>query len=346
MKKKVIVYGIGKFYREMKEQIYEMYEVVAMVDKRADEFEGVRLFRDVLDIHYDAVLIMIMDMRICYEIVDILVKEYSIPCEKIVLGLNLKFDKKWDFLEVNAKGQIILKKNGISIATENIDAYNNISEIFCDNCYSYFLSDNSEEVVLDIGMNIGGAALYFANKKNVVKVYGYEPFLDTFIQAKENLMMNGFDGTEKVECLPYGISNRNEIKHIVYNKNMTCGQSTDMEANEKARYNYQEWNLISADDDKMVEVEVKDIRDVLQNIYKNHKKENVVLKIDCEGEEFKIMERLEEADLFNRINVIMLEWHYDIEEKLLCILRRNQYMYINFNNGNSVGGFIYAFRRK
>lgn len=344
-KKKAIIYGIGMFYGEMEEQINEMYEVVAKTDRNADMSGGVLALKEAFDVSYDVVIIMIRDIKICFDVINTLRTEYGISCCQMFLGLNLEPDNAWDSLDIHDDGHIIFKVNNISIITKNVDEFNNIKDIFSANCYGYFLNDTSEEIVIDIGMNIGGASLYFYNRENVKKVYGFEPFPDTFAEAEENFKLNGIAGTERMEVFPYGVSDVNTHRQVIYNKNMTCGQSTNDEANAKARKNYQEWKLIADSDDKTTEVEVRDIKEIMLKIYEAHKKENVVLKMDCEGEEYQIMDRLDEEHLLDRIKIIMMEYHYGGEKKLTETLRKNHYSYWVFPHADQAGGGeIYAVR--
>lgn len=254
--------------------------------------------------------------------------------------MNLKIDKEDEYLEVSSDGGIVQKKGDLLVKSKNIDEFVNVRDILKNRCYDFW-SGRGQKIVIDIGMNVGGASLYFAKSNDVMKVYGFEPFPETFAQAEGNFELNP-SIRERIEAYPYGISDTDEIRRIIYNKNMTCGQSTDAKANLKARRNYKDWELISKEDDMEVEVEVKDIKNILLKIYQIHKQEDMILKIDCEGEEYRIIERINECTLFGRIKVIMMEWHYDGNERILEILRENQYMYCNFREGNN--GLIYAFK--
>lgn len=42
--------------------------------------------------------------------------------------------------------------------------------------------------------------------------------------------------------------------------------------------------------------------------------------------------------------MIILEWHYNGEESILEIFKKNQYVYFDFREGDR--GMIYAFREK
>lgn len=343
-KEKTVIYGIGKFYEDMKERIEENYDVIAKTDKDTGKSEEIISLEKALSLPYEKILIMLTDMRSCFDVVGMLVKKYEVPFQRLYLGINMQSNREWDFLEPTFDGDIICREGDIRIISKNIDEFYNIREIFLTGCYNYSLAENSDEVVVDIGMNIGGAALYFAKRKKVVKIYAFEPFVETYNQAKQNIELNDCVYSDKITCFSYGVSNVEETRQILYNKEMTCGQSTDAMINTKARNNYKEWKLISDENDVLVNVEVRDIKIILLQIYEQHKQESIVLKLDCEGEEYKILERLDESDLFDRIKVIMLEWHYDGEKRILEILDRNKYAYWNFRDRNGPGGLIYAIK--
>lgn len=343
-KERAVIYGIGNLYIEMKERIEERYEVIAKVDRDLSKSDKIVSLKEALLMEHDRILIMMTDIKSCFDVVNRLIKEHNVPSKKICLGINYQQNREWDFLEPTINGDIICMLDDIKIITKNIDEFNNIREIFCSNCYSYSLGDNRGEIVIDIGMNIGGAALFFAKRKKVVKIYAFEPFIETFNQARQNVELNGSVYCNKIECFPYGISNISESRQILYNREMTCGQSTDVVANENARNNYKDWQLISDDNDILVSVEVRDVKDILLQIYELHRQENMILKLDCEGEEYKILERMDEAGLFDRIKVIMLEWHYGGEKRILEVLNRNRYAYWNFKDGNGSAGLVYAIK--
>ena len=211
-KMKAIVYG--NFYRENEAQLNELYEVVAKTDRNIKALEGALSIDEVFSLPYDIVIIMVKDIRTCFEIINNLMNSHSVLPDKMMLGLNLSSQKHWNYLDIDKNGHIILKINDMSIITRNIDEFNNIRDIFCADCYNYFLNDTSGEVVIDIGMNIGGASLYFLNKPNVIKVYSFEPFPDTFAEAEDNFKLNDVIGKERIEYLPYGISDISEHRRV------------------------------------------------------------------------------------------------------------------------------------
>ena len=343
IKERIIVYGIGDFYKDICDEIHERYEVAAYVDRNMQPRYGIEIstIEDALSRPYDKILLTIINVRAYYEVIQMLVSRYRVHAERILLGSMFQFEKNEISynLQVGEKGNIILIQQGISVTTRNIDELNNVLGIYASNHYGYFLGQK-KEIVLDIGMNVGGAALFFANMDSVEKVYAYEPFLETYIQAEENIKQSCI-GREKIQYFQYGISNRTEHRTIVYNAQMSCGQSTVQDKNSHARENYQSWNLIAERDDKEEQVLVKDIQEVLTEIYAEHKNKNIVLKMNCEGEEYGIFQRMDECGLFDRVDLIMAEWHYDGKEHMTELLVKNGFMYWNIVMGPETG-MLYA----
>lgn len=346
-RERIIVYGIGSYYKEICSEIHERYEVVSYVDRNIQPRYGLQIssIDEALKVPYDKILLTILDTRAYYDVIRRLVEEYHVKADRILLGCIFQFEKKEIsyYLRVNENGNIVLEQRGISITTRNIDELNNVLGIYGSNHYGYFL-DGKKDVVLDIGMNVGGAALFFANMDNVKNVYAYEPFMETYLQAEENIKTND-KGRDKIKCFQYGISDRTEHRTIIYNAQMSCGQSTVQDKNIHARGNYQDWNLITEQDDRTENVLVKDIKEVFTEICTEHTTENIVLKMNCEGEEYSIIQRMDECGLFERVKIIMAEWHYDGREGMTDILEKNGFMYWNIVMGPETG-MVYAVNMK
>ena len=83
--------------------------------------------------------------------------------------------------------------------------------------------------------------------------------------------------------------------------------------------------------------------EVFLPIIQNHPECNIVLKMDCEGEEYGIMEELSEKGILNMISFIMLEWHYKGKDSLLTCLEKLGFSYW-CNDKTKDMGLIYAYR--
>jgi len=92
----------------------------------------------------------------------------------------------------------------ISCRTTKALDFTQLQEIFLDNAYQY---DVAGKNVVDIGMNIGDSAIYFA-KKGAKRVIGLEPDKESFDLAVKNIEDNKV--ADIVTPLNKAINTRNE----------------------------------------------------------------------------------------------------------------------------------------
>jgi DNA-binding winged helix-turn-helix (wHTH) protein len=71
-------------------------------------------------------------------------------------------------------------------------------------------------------------------------------------------------------------------------------------------------------------IDLISITDLLDNIKKNHPLNKIMLKIDCEGEEYSIFESLSKTEYLNNVCSIVVEWHEYGPEKIKAVLKRNE----------------------
>lgn len=159
-----------------------------------------------------------------------------------------------------------------------------LEEIWIKNIYSKFMKKRS--VVIDIGANIGlftQYATYFADK-----VYSIEPSQRHFDILKKNIEVNEWKQVIPIQC---AISNENTKKKFYHTDNATM---------------YSLSNIPARDKNDFEEVDVK----TLKTIFDEYKIGHVdFLKIDVEGEEFKIISSNEFTELSKRIDALIVEWH-------------------------------------
>jgi len=80
-------------------------------------------------------------------------------------------------------------------------------------------------------MNVGVASLYFAIQPYVKKVYGYEPFPETFAEASMNVAANPTMAS-KLKLINEGVSNVREIRSIALFESGLLSASTIEQKNE------------------------------------------------------------------------------------------------------------------
>lgn len=88
-KPKVLVYGVGGFFLKNERKINEDYYIERFVDiHKRGYFSGKQILKphDILNYHFERILIMLQDEKESKDIAGSLVQIYGIPKEKIILG--------------------------------------------------------------------------------------------------------------------------------------------------------------------------------------------------------------------------------------------------------------------
>ena len=134
-KEKAIVYGIGNFFEKICQKIRNNYEVIAYVDKNLEktaEGNSVISLEKALEQTYDRIIVTILNVQICYELIQVLIQTYGVEPERIILGNIFMYENgEIDYcLKVNSKGDIVFEQKRVCIAARNIDEFNNIYDIY------------------------------------------------------------------------------------------------------------------------------------------------------------------------------------------------------------------------
>lgn len=344
-KEKIIVYGLGNFFISNEGKINKDYFIDGFIDNaKTGYYAGKRIVkaRDIEKLgNINKILIMVQDINECMKICKELVSKYRIAEEKIELGCQ-SYGTWKDMIKdicVKADGGWEITLGGAPLYISSADQFYNAYEVLVNKIYRYYINNGKKDIVFDIGMNNGDAILFFLQDKNVEKVYGFEPFRETFLLAKDNL--EGFGCKERYEIFQYGLSNRDEKRDINFNSAMTCGQSTNIQMWEHAFAYYSTLGLVDISENRLERIEVKRASKVLINIMDKYPSHNFILKMDCEGEEYEIIEDLCETKILERFQIIMLEWHHNGFEKILKCLNASGYSYNYFDKEDGMG-LIYA----
>jgi len=204
-----------------------------------------------------------------------------------------------------------------------------VIEVFVHSEYN--LNLRKESILIDIGMNRAAASLLFATKDNIKRIYAYEPFKPTFETAKKNLKLNP-KLSEKIIPLNYGLGKTEATLELPYVADAAVGMSTTYEVC-KGRKNIQKEKVI-----------IKDAAKEIIAILEDNKNKHIIVKCDCEGAEFEIFERLDEENIMNKIDVVMMEYHFEKPDKLIDILTKNNFAAKERPGLRKNTGYIYAVR--
>lgn len=199
-------------------------------------------------------------------------------------------------------------EDGIKLITNN--RFYTIDEVFARNGYSVpQLNQFKKFVVFDIGMNRGYASLKFANFDTYKAVYGFEIDNDTYNFALENFKLNP-SLSQKITPYNFGLSNEN-AEVAIYSIPGADGVTTTELEFTNIQY---DWKIKKAQM-KIKKAIVKDAGILISNILEEDKIDShVVLKIDTEGSEYKIMDSLIKSGVLDQVDLIMGESHLESED--------------------------------
>ncbi len=179
----------------------------------------------------------------------------------------------------------------VSMKVRNFEDFQIIWEIIQSNLYNFNVT--GDVCVIDIGMNVGLASLYFAGMPNVKRVYSFEPFEAPFRRALENFALNP-QRQGKIRPHHFGLGGTSQQLSVLYDETTTLGGS-----------------LKGRESGSETTVSIMNASEALREIIKEVKPQGwqIVVKMDCEGSEFDILERLDADGLLPEIRILMMEWH-------------------------------------
>jgi FkbM family methyltransferase len=205
-----------------------------------------------------------------------------------------------------------------------------IREVFVKSEYN--LDIGRESVLIDIGMNRAAVSLRFAANENIKSVYAFEPFKPTFELAKRNLELNP-QLSGKIQAFNVGLGRKDATLELLYNSTRTGCMSTTHDVCKGAK------NI------KKETVVIRDAAKEIAPILEENKNKYIIVKCDCEGAEFEIFDRLAEQGLLGRIHVVIMEYHFELPDRLVEILTREGFaVQRKIASQRAKTGYIYAVR--
>jgi FkbM family methyltransferase len=222
---------------------------------------------------------------------------------------------------------------GLSFHVSSLSNMAVLFEVFIEQIYAVDLIPENL-LVLDIGMNVGVASQYFASKSQVKAVFGYEPFIETYQEAIANLELNS-SIKHKVFCNNYGVSNVTETRTLSFFESGLLSASTISDSN----------NSYGRDTSKKIQVQLKSIREIFDELYPQYPDSPVLLKIDCEGEEYAIFESLKDTSYLDKVVCILVEWHEKGYDPIVAVLKQHDFQMLHLPHESENCGMIYGFRK-
>jgi FkbM family methyltransferase len=228
----------------------------------------------------------------------------------------LAHEKKYDYLfrkcvgagvemlyYLSEKDIMVLKTGSDIIIETNRTSYYSLIEVFIDKIYALPLQISRNFCVFDVGMNRGYASLFFAGHPACKAVYGFEIMPETFDCAKRNFALN-----EKLssKIVPYNFGLWNEDTEIAV-RSCTSDDKTAIDA-------LMSFPLLKegmkGEIQQVGRAVVKKSSTVISSLLNTVPQEGLrILKIDIEGAEYAVFEDLHNANILNKFDLIIGEYH-------------------------------------
>ena len=330
--KKTILYGVGKYFAAHREWLPSDIEIIAYGDSYADKKkpafaeDGKPILspEEIEKIEFDE-LIICTDVALAIELC-LFLQSYNIESKKIKMLCrmyhgNYENEKSFD-------KSIITKvdvENGTQIKIRQAlkSDFWVFHEVIVEHMYDVNIKE--DVVVIDFGMNIGIASLFFAAKENVKAVFGYEAFSDTYQQALDNISLNE-DIMHKIHPYNIAVTTKEEERDIVVSHISSASR-----------------NIYSKDADKPhMKLTCRSAKSILKEIVELYPNTKLLIKCDTEGAEFDIFQSIGETDLLNRVDTIILEYH-NSPNAILNLLDKYDFRYWRY--GREYFGMIVAFKK-
>jgi FkbM family methyltransferase len=197
--------------------------------------------------------------------------------------------------QFNAAGKIIATIEGLRFVISTSQILQILKEVFIDGIYD--IQYPRPVVIVDIGMNVGIVSLLLA-KRLKAPVFAYEPFPKTFKYAQENFSLNR-EVSDSVRSFNFGLGMKEDTVKAVYCPDASgdCGVISIQPEYQQGRQT------------EMVDIGILCVNDVFDLVLKEYPDREILLKVDCEGSEYEIIQSLIESGYIKEVSIIMMEWH-------------------------------------
>ena len=229
------------------------------------------------------------------------------------------------FKTIKEKNVILETKNNIKIKirTNSTDIMQ-LGTVWLTEDYEMpGFSINKEDIVIDIGAHIGLFSLFASQYCKNGKIFSYEPIKENYNILKENIEVNKI---ENIISFNSAVSKQTNKLKIFINSDDSAHSIFESEKN-------------------FIEVDSTTIK----SIFDKNKIENCnLLKFDCEGAEYQIIESIPK-EYFFKIKKMIIEYHLanekpEMYKKLIENLKNNSFE-IKIKKLSDSMGMIYAINK-
>lgn len=228
---------------------------------------------------------------------DPLLESFDCLCSLAYRHTRVTKASPWDVVEVDSTKFQVFNRQAITI----------LKEIYVDGVYEVHLP--AQIVVIDIGMNVGTAALFFAASFQC-PVYGFEPFNETYQRALSNIALNPqIASLIHPENSGVAGTDRTAVVRFCPESPADCGLFPIPECAVQGRATHDET------------ITLRNATDIVDKVCAAHPDRHLIMKVDCEGSEYEIVDSLITSERIERVAAFIIEWHRRAGEDLPHSLR-------------------------
>jgi FkbM family methyltransferase len=232
-------------------------------------------------------------------------------------------------------GGVILTVAGVNLRLECWEELFIAHEVFCRLTYNIGICGPFE--VIDVGMNTGTSALFFAAMPNCEQVSAFELFEPTARRAEANFDLNPAL-SKKIKAFSFGLGAKDENLTLDY-----CAElKGSLGRNGLPDYAAQKGPPLAF---SKVPVTIKNAVPIFKQLLTDAGSRPTVCKLDCEGAEYEIIRTLHGAGALSEINALLIEWHLKGPGDLKHILEDAGFCCLSFDDHASTHGMLYAFQQ-
>ena len=225
----------------------------------------------------------------------------------------------------------LVEVSGLKFKIRSLSNIVTLFELFIEKIYDLHL-DSERIAVTDIGMNVGLASLLFAGDPKVKSVKSFEPFPETYKEALDNFSLNPAISA-KIVPVNKGISNYVGRIEVPLMSSGDGGASTNTDI----------LDIKQQAHSLKIEVDIESVENIFRS-FSEDKNADQVVKIDCEGEEYPIIDFLAEKGYIGLPKAYIIEWHFKGPDQILQKLNKAGYKSISLKRWDNMSGMIYAFK--
>jgi len=255
---------------------------------------------------------------------------------KLLSGLRLAVALKRAGVNfTNRGGESVVDTGAFRVPVESGEQLFILNEIIVHGVYNV-VSARRGSIVLDVGMNVAYASLYFAAQPWVEAVWSYEPVPETYGCALRNL---GRNPTLATKIIPHNFGLGASAGKVTFEY---CSELRGLAGISGLNPEFRRSFGVSESDIKNVSVDVRDVCSVIKEVRSAYPRSQVIVKIDGEGAEYPIIAVLRRDGLLREVDAFLIEWHRHGPRELEQTLTAAGFFVLSLTPHTGTAGMLYA----